>query len=307
MLVPSYVKLLTSGELERRIKILYNIAKRCALCPRRCHVDRLSDERGYCRTGRRIIISSAGPHYGEEDVLVGFYGSGTIFFANCNLSCVYCQNYEISHYGIGEEVTIDELAEYMLYLQKINCHNINLVTPTHYVPWIVEAVKIAAERGLNIPIVYNCGGYENVETIRLLKDIVDIYMPDIKYSDNSMAKKYSDAENYFLYAMESIKEMHCQVGCLRVDDNNIAYRGLLVRHLVLPNDIAGSEGVLKFIAQELSLDTYVNIMDQYRPMFRAHEYKELSRCPSLSEYNKVVEKALALGLHRGFSKKVAIY
>jgi putative pyruvate formate lyase activating enzyme len=307
MFVPSYIKLLTSGELEKRIKALYSIAKHCTLCPRKCQVNRLNDEKGYCRAGRKVIISSAGPHYGEEDVLVGFHGSGTIFFANCNLGCIYCQNYEISHYGVGEEVSVHELAEYMLYLQKINCHNVNLVTPTHYVPWIVEAVKVAAERGLSIPIVYNCGGYENVKTIRLLKDIVDIYMPDIKYSDSGMAKKYSDAEDYFLRAKESIKEMHYQVGVLKVDENNIAYRGLLIRHLVLPNGIAGSEEVLKFIAEELSLDTYVNIMDQYRPMFRAYEYKELSRRISVTEYNKVVEKALELGLHRGFSKRMLIY
>jgi len=296
---PAYLSLHATGELEERIEKLFKVLESCELCPRKCRVNRLEGERGYCRSGIELMVSSYGPHFGEEDELVGMYGSGTIFLTNCGLLCIYCQNYEISHKVEGDIKDEESVADYMLRLQNMGCHNINLVTPTHFTPQLVKAINVAAGKGLHLPIVWNCGGYENVETIRMLKDIVDIYMPDIKYSSAAPAKLYSNAPDYFERCKESVKEMYQQVGDLKVDDSGIAYRGLLVRHLVLPDDLAGSGEVLKFVAS-LSKNTYVNIMDQYRPCGQAFKYKELSRRPSSKEYLKVVEMARKLGLHRGF-------
>jgi len=283
----------------RRVEKLYEILKSCELCPRKCRVDRTKGEKGICRSGLNPVISSVGPHFGEEPELVGRHGSGTIFFTYCNLGCIYCQNYNISHRGYGKEITVEELAKQMLFLQEIYCHNINLVTPTHFVPQIVKAIEIAKRQGLKIPIVYNCGGYENVEVIKLLEGIVDIYMPDIKYSDDEIAGKYSNASDYFERAKESIKEMHRQVGDLQVEDG-IAVRGLIIRHLVLPDNLAGSQEILRFISEEISKDTYVNIMDQYRPMFKASSYPELNRRITSLEFSKVVDLARRFGLYRGF-------
>lgn len=297
---PSYLKLLESNELDKKIKELYSILECCELCPRKCHVNRLKGERGFCKSGKELMISSFGPHFGEEPELVGTHGSGTIFLTNCNLLCVYCQNYEISHLGEGREVSLEEAAEMMLALQKIGCHNINLVTPTHFAPQLVKAIKIAAEKGLKLPIVWNCSGYENVNVIKILDGIVDIYMPDIKYSNSESARKYSRAKDYFERCKEAVKEMHRQVGDLKIDERGIAYRGLIIRHLVLPNDLAGSEKVLEFVAS-LSKDSYVNIMDQYTPCWKAFEFKELSRPITASEYLKVIKIAKKLGLHRGFN------
>jgi len=297
---PSYLKLLESNELDKKIKELYSILECCELCPRKCHVNRLKGERGFCKSGKELMISSFGPHFGEEPELVGTHGSGTIFLTNCNLLCVYCQNYEISHLGEGREVSLEEAAEMMLTLQKIGCHNINLVTPTHFAPQLVKAIKIAAEKGLKLPIVWNCSGYENVEVIKILDGIVDIYMPDIKYSNSESARKYSRAKDYFERCKEAVKEMHRQVVDLKIDERGIAYRGLIIRHLVLPNDLAGSEKVLEFVAS-LSKDSYVNIMDQYTPCWKAFEFKELSRPITASEYLKVIKIAKKLGLHRGFN------
>ena len=297
---PSYVKLYESGELNEIIERLYKILESCELCPRKCRVNRLKGEKGYCRSGSELIVSSYGPHFGEEPELVGRHGSGTIFLTNCNLLCVYCQNYDISHLGYGEEVSIEEAADMMLSLQKRGCHNINLVTPTHFAPQLVKATEAAASRGLKIPIVWNCGGYENVEIIKLLDGIVGIYMPDIKYSEREPAKRYSNALDYFERSREAVKEMYRQVGGLKVDERGIAYRGLLIRHLVLPNNLAGSEKVLEFIVNELSKECYVNIMAQYRSCGKAYEYEELSRKPTLNEYFRVVDFARKLGLYRGF-------
>lgn len=305
MFEPAYLKSYKSNELNKRIEQLYAILKNCHLCPRKCGVDRTKNEKGICRSGIDLIVSSIGPHFGEEEPLVGSGGSGTIFLTNCNLRCIYCQNYEISHLGRGGTMSQKEVAKGMLYLQKIGCHNINFVTPTHFVPQLVEAIKIACEMGLRLPIVFNCGGYESLETIKLLDGIIDIYMPDIKYSDETNAEKYSNAPDYFERCKESVKEMHRQVGDLKIVDG-IAQRGLLIRHLVLPNDIAGSEKVLKFIAEEISLDAYVNIMDQYRPMYKAERFPELNRRPTLSEYNQVTEMAKKYGLHRGFQKRLLL-
>jgi putative pyruvate formate lyase activating enzyme len=301
MVAPSYLKLYESGKLDERITRLYRILESCELCPRRCRANRLEGKKGYCKSGKELIISSYGPHFGEEPEITGRNGSGTIFLTNCNLLCIYCQNYEISHLGYGEEVSIGEAAEMMLNLQSRGCHNINLVTPTHFTPQLVKAISVAAGRGLKLPIFWNCSGYENVETIKLLDGIVDIYKPDIKYSGSEPAKKYSNAPDYFERCKEAVREMHRQVGDLKVDERGIAFRGLLTRHLILPNNLAGSEKVLEFIAEELSKTCYVNIMAQYRPCGRAYEYEELGRRPTSTEYIKVVNYARKLGLHRGFS------
>ena len=298
--VPVYLETYESGVLDERIEKLEAILNECKLCPRACGVNRNKGEKGYCKSDKHLMVSSVQPHFGEEDVLVGTHGSGTIFLTNCNLRCIYCQNYDISHLGYGQRMTVEELAFSMLSLQKRGCHNVNFVTPTHFTPQIVKALKIAIEKGLRIPIVYNCGGYEAKSTIELLDGIVDIYMPDIKYGDVENAKKYSNAPDYFDRCKEAVKEMHRQVGDLKVDESGIAYRGLLIRHLVLPNGIAGSAEVLKFVATEISKESYVNIMMQYRPMYKAHEYKELNRGIKMSEYREAIDIAREGGLHRGF-------
>jgi len=297
---PSYIGLYESGALDERIRELYEILESCELCPRKCGKNRLKGEEGFCRSGRELIVSSYGPHFGEEEPLVGTRGSGTIFLTNCNLRCVYCQNYEISHLGIGREVSTERAAEMMIELQRRGCHNINLVTPTHFTPQIARSIKDAIKKGLRLPIVYNCGGYENVETIKLLEGIVDIYMPDIKYSSEEPAKKYSDAPDYFDRCRESVEEMYRQVGDLKTDEG-IACRGLLIRHLILPNDLAGSKEVLRFVSG-LSKDSYVNIMDQYRPEGEAWDYEELGRRPTRKEFYRAMEMAKEFGLHR-FSKE----
>lgn len=296
---PGYLELYEAGKLNERVERLFKILESCKLCARKCRVNRLEGEKGYCKSGKDMVVSSYGPHLGEEPELVGSHGSGTIFLTNCNLLCIYCQNYEISHQGEGKIRDEVEAADYMLKLQKAGCHNINPVTPTHFTPQLVKAISIAAGRGLSLPIVWNCSGYENVETVRLLDGIVDIYMPDIKYGNGETAKKYSNAPDYFEICREAVKEMHRQVGDLKVDDRGIACRGLIIRHLVLPDSLAGSEEILEFVAG-LSRDTYVNIMNQYRPCGEAHKYRELNRRPTSVEYFRVVDTASKLGLHRGF-------
>ena len=298
--VPVYLETYESGVLDERIDKLEAILNECKLCPRECGVNRNKGEKGYCKSDKHLMVSSVQPHFGEEDVLVGSHGSGTIFLTHCNLRCIYCQNYDISHLGYGQRMTEEEFAFNMLSLQKRGCHNVNFVTPTHFTPQIVKALKIAIEKGLRIPIVYNCGGYEAKSTIELLDGIVDIYMPDIKYGDVENAKRYSNAPDYFDRCKEAVKEMHRQVGDLKVDESGIAYRGLLIRHLVLPNGIAGSAEVLKFVATEISKEAYVNIMMQYRPMYKAYEYKELNRGIKMSEYREAIDIAREWGLHRGF-------
>lgn len=284
-------------ELRSRAEEAIRRLEHCEICPRRCGVNRADGELGFCRTGRLAKVSSAGPHYGEEPPLVGYHGSGTIFFAGCNLACVFCQNYEISQLDMGVEVTAERLAGIMMHLQLTGCHNVNLVTPTHVVPQILEALVIASEMGLSIPLVYNSGGYDSVDTLRLLDGIVDIYMPDAKYGSDEMAVRYSSAPGYVEVMKAAIREMHRQVGDL-VIENGIAVRGLLVRHLVLPNNLAGTEEVVRFIS-ELSKNTYINIMDQYRPEYRADRYAELSRRITLSEYREALRLARAAGLSRG--------
>ncbi len=299
-MLPLYLEKFSIHELQECSQKLNQLLESCKICPNECNVNRHFEKSGLCRSGDKVIISSVSPHYGEEPPLVGHFGSGTIFFTNCNLSCEFCQNYDISHLGIGREISIEELAQAMMNLQNRGCHNINFVTPTHFTPQIVQALILAIEKGLEIPLVYNCGGYESVNTLKLLDGIIDIYMPDIKYSINENAEKYSGAKNYWDFVQPAIKEMHRQVGDLKISKRGIAQRGLLIRHLVLPNQLTGSEKVLDFIANEISKDSYVNIMNQYRPAYRADNYKELSRQITTGEYFEVVNYAKDLGLWRGF-------
>lgn len=293
---PFYLQL-SDKEFKNKIDLLFSILNSCTLCGHKCKVNRNYDK-GICNTGINAKISSVFPHFGEERPLVGTQGSGTIFLSNCNCKCVYCQNYDISHFGKGQEVSNDELASKMIYLQSIGCHNINWVSPTHFAPQLVEALFIARENGLKVPVVYNTGGYDSPLLIKMLSGIIDIYMPDIKYGSNEKASKYSGANNYWDIVRKSVKEMYRQVGDLKIDAFGIAKRGLLIRHLVLPNDIAESDEVLKFIAEEVSKDTYVNIMKQYTPYFKSQYYKELTRAITEGEYRKVLDKANELGLRR---------
>jgi len=277
----------------------YKLLSPCCVCPRECKIDRLNGEIGNCKAGLDVEVSSYHQHFGEEPPLVGRCGSGTIFFTHCNLHCVYCQNHEISQIGAGRKVSFEELVQMMLRLQTLGCHNINLVTPTPWVPQIVKALAIAQTKGLNLPIVYNCGGYESLETLRLLNGIIDIYMPDIKYSDNSCAEKYSGVSDYWDIVRPALKEMYRQVGDLIVE-NGIAKKGLLIRHLILPNNIAGSKKCFEFIAKELSENAAVNVMAQYYPTFRAYQFSEINRRITTKEYRKALAELSRLGLDGGF-------
>jgi len=277
----------------------------CCLCPRHCGVNRLAGESGKCRVTSQVAVSSYGPHFGEEAPLVGRHGSGTIFFACCNLQCIFCQNYTISHFGEGSVVDNEELARMMLSLQSSGCHNVNLVSPTHVVPYILEALEIAASKGLYLPIVYNSGGYDSVETLKLLDGVVDIYMPDMKYSDEKTAERFSGVKNYPEVNRAAVKEMHRQVGDLRIDEQGVAQRGLLVRHLVLPNGLAGTEAVVRFLAQEVSTNTYLNVMAQYHPCYQAFDIPQLARPVSREEFNETVDLARQQGLHRLDKQQIA--
>jgi putative pyruvate formate lyase activating enzyme len=261
-------------------------------------VNRLAGESGQCRVTSQVIVSSYGPHMGEEAPLVGRNGSGTIFFSYCNLHCAFCQNYIISQLGEGEAVTKETLADMMLSLQAQGCHNINLVSPTHVVPYILEALEIAAAKGLNLPLVYNTGGYDALETLKLLDGIVDIYMPDMKYSDEKTAERLSGVKDYPEINRAAVKEMHRQVGDLEVDEKGIAQRGLLVRHLVLPNGLAGTQEIVKFLADEVSANTYLNIMSQYRPCYKAFDIPGLDRPLKDQEFNDAIKLAHQQGLYR---------
>ncbi len=302
MFIPSYIDAYRKRRLADRIKKAYKILEDCHLCPRECGVNRLNNEKGVCRTGRLAAVSSYNAHFGEEDPLVGTHGSGTIFFTNCNLLCVFCQNWEISHLGMGEETGSEALALMMLGLQRQGCHNINFVTPTHVVPQILDSLPYAIEGGLNVPLVYNTGGYDSVETLKLLEGIVDIYMPDFKFWDPETARKYVKAPDYPEKAREALKEMHRQVGDLVLDENGVATRGILLRHLVMPGGLAGTRDVMRFVAREISPNTYVNIMDQYRPCGSAHRYPPLDRGITGHEYEEALAAARQEGVTR-FDKR----
>lgn len=281
--------------LSPRTKELYRQMRTCSLCPRRCGVDRIAAKKGACRVTAEMLVSSIGPHFGEESVLVGDGGSGTIFFAGCNLACVFCQNYDISHYSRGVPVGVEQLAREMLRLQDIGCTNVNLVTPTHVVAPVAAAIETARSNGLRLPIVYNCGGYESVEILRLLHGLIDIYMPDMKYADARTAERLSGVPNYPEVCFAAVREMHRQVGDLAIHRGTAA-RGLLVRHLVLPNNLAGSRTIFEFLAREISPSTAVNIMDQYRPCFRASQYPGLNRPVPRDQYAAALSCARQKGL-----------
>jgi putative pyruvate formate lyase activating enzyme len=297
---PSYLRLHEKGELKNRIQILNKFMGECRLCPRECRVNRLKGDVGYCKAGSEIEISSAFPHFGEEPPLVGHHGSGTIFLTHCNLRCIFCQNYDIAHLGRGETVTVSEMARVMLRLQEMGCHNINFVTPTHYVPQIVASLPEAIDIGLRLPLVYNCSGYESIEVIRLLHDIVDIYMPDVKFMNGEYSAKFCNAPDYPEVINKVLEEMHHQVGDLTLNSDGVAEKGLLIRHLVMPKKVASSEEVLRFIAEEISVNSYVNIMEQYRPEYLAHDHPEINRRTTHKEYLEAVEVARHYHLYRGF-------
>ena len=295
---PAYLDLGRAGLRERSEQARELMGNPCGVCPRGCKVNRAEDDRrGFCRAGGRAIVSSFGPHFGEEAPLVGSGGSGTIFFASCNLACVFCQNWQISQAREGEEASPEQLARMMLWLQQRGCHNINLVSPTIYGPQILAALPYAIEGGLRLPLVYNSGGYDSLPMLRLLDGVVDVYMPDIKYSDDRMAARYSLVKGYYGAAKEALREMHRQVGDLVVEDG-VAARGLIIRHLVLPEGIAGTAEVMRFIAEELSPDSYVNVMEQYRPDHKAARYPALTRRITAEEYREALRTAQRHGLHR---------
>jgi putative pyruvate formate lyase activating enzyme len=292
-------------ELQNRIEAAYGLLESCRVCPRECGVNRLkNDKLGFCRSGLNPVVSSASPHHGEEPPLSGTRGSGTIFFANCNLRCAYCQNYPISHLGNGAERTPGELACQMLWLQEQGCHNLNLVTPTHFMPQILKALGIARDRGFSLPVVYNTSGYESVEALRLLDGIVDIYLPDMRYSDEAAARRYSIAPHYPEVNRAAIREMYRQVGNLVLDHNGIATRGIIIRHLVLPGGLSGTEGVMKFLAEEISKDVYISLMSQYFPAYKACEIKELSRRITPEEYEEARSIMERYGLENGWMQKI---
>lgn len=289
---------LSGQELQSKAEQALKLLDQCAVCPRYCGVNRAAGEKGKCRGGRNAVISSWGPHFGEESVLVGRTGSGTVFFTHCNLGCVFCQNYDISQLDEGSETTPGQLADIMLELQDSGCHNLNLVSPSHYVPQILESLALARVDGLKIPLVWNSGGYDAKEALDLLDGVVDIYMPDLKFGDDTAAAVYTGVKDYFTVAGAAVKEMHRQVGDLKTDQNGLAYQGLMVRHLVMPDNLARSDKIFKFIAEEVSRNTYINIMDQYYPAHKARQFPELARRITRREYQSAISIASEYGLTR---------
>ena len=298
MTEPSYIRLYRTGELARRIEKALAMMESCLLCPRRCGVNRLKGETGFCQTGRKARVASYNAHFGEEAPLVGIHGSGTIFISSCNLLCNFCQNYEISHNKEGADVGPEQMASMMIQLSDLGCHNINFVTPSHVVPQLLEALPFAIEKGMKVPLVYNSGGYDSVETLKLSEGVFDIYMPDFKFWDNRWAERYCNAPDYREVALDALREMHRQVGELVTDDGGIAMTGLLVRHLVMPKEIAGSEKFFEFLAKEISPHTYVNVMDQYRPCGSAQKDEFIHRRLEMGEYREAIDAARKAGLKR---------
>ena len=296
--IPAYLNTLNTGDLAERVAEAYEHLSICDVCAWECPVDRRAGQIGVCRTGERARVSSYGPHMGEEDPLRGWRGSGTIFFTRCNLRCQYCQNHDISQTDRGDEVEPEQIATMMLELQSLGCHNINFVSPSHVVPQILAAVLIAAKAGLKVPLVYNTGGYDSKVMLKLLDGVIDVYMPDMKYSDPDTARRYSKIRNYPQINRAAVKEMHRQVGDLVIDDKGVAQRGLLVRHLVLPDKIAGTEETVRFLAEEVSPHTYLNLMDQYHPAYKSHLYPELHRRLTDEEFRAAMNAARFAGLNR---------
>jgi putative pyruvate formate lyase activating enzyme len=294
----AYIKTFNAGLLKKKIDTAYKMLKACNLCPRKCGVNRFSGDTGICKTGKNALVSSYNAHFGEEAPLVGSKGSGTIFFTHCNLMCLFCQNYDISHEGYGQELSTEQISALMLALQKQGCHNINFVTPSHVVPQILSAVEIAVQNGLTVPLVYNSGGYDRVETLKLLRGVFDIYMPDFKFWDPQIAASACDAHDYPEVARKALIEMHRQVGDLVANKAEIAERGLLIRHLVLPHGLAGTREIMRFIATKISSNSYVNIMSQYRPCGKAAAVKGLETYPSNADYQEAVNAAVQEGITR---------
>ena len=295
---PSYIRAYEKGWLKQKAAKARNLLQSCTLCPKKCGVDRMAGETGFCNTAKLSWVSSYSPHFGEEEPLVGTHGSGTIFFTHCNLLCLFCQNFDISHRGAGQKVTDDDLAGIMLDLQNQGCHNINFVTPSHVVPQILAAVEVAVQHGLNVPLVFNTGGYDRVATLKLLEGVVDIYMPDFKFWDSQVAANSCQAGDYPAMARRALAEMHRQVGDLQIDEAGIARRGLLIRHLVLPGGLAGTREIMRFIARKISPASYVNVMSQYRPCGRAAEVKGLESQLAPGDYKDAVRAAQEEGIMR---------
>ena len=294
---PAYGKLEKEGKLAERVEEAYSIFEECRLCPRECGVNRLDGEKGFCQAPLKVMVYVAQPHFGEEISLVGEHGSGTIFFSNCNLRCVFCQNWPIAIRGEGRAIEDEGLAQMMMFLQEIGCHNINLVTPTHVMPNILSATQIAFKKGLRIPLVYNTSGYERVEIIKVLDGVVDIYMPDIKFMDGDMAAKFSSgASDYPDFTTAAVLEMNRQVGIHQVDKRGIARRGLIIRHLVMPNRVAGTKKFVEWVAENLPKSTYVNIMSQYHVDYKAFEYPEIARGITVQEFLEAMDWAEKHGL-----------
>ena len=290
-------------DIKERIEKAYALLEKCMVCPRKCAVNRLEGERGFCGVGKNPKVASYNVHYGEEPPISGTKGSGTIFFSGCNLRCMYCQNFPISQMRHGKEITTQELADMMLYLQSKGCHNINLVTPTHLVPQILRALSFAWEKGLDLPLVYNTSGYDTTESLQLLDGIIDVYLPDMRYSDNRTAKKLSSVEDYVEVNRKAIKQMYQQTGNLITGEWGIARKGLIIRHLILPDNLAGSDQTFRFIKQEISQDAYVSLMGQYFPSFRASRHVSINRKISPEEYESVVESFFKSGLSRGWMQE----
>ncbi|MCX7926553.1 MAG: radical SAM protein [Candidatus Omnitrophica bacterium] len=300
-MTPLYLKAYNTGKLKKTTEKLWQLLKCCCLCPRKCKVNRLKDERGYCKTGFSAGVYSYMPHHGEEPPISGSRGSGTIFFSHCNMRCVYCENYKFSQVDTKtQDATVEELANIMLKLQKLSCHNINFVTPTHVIPQILKALMIAIEEGLTIPLVYNSSGYELPEVIRLLDGIIDIYLPDLRYASDEMAIKYSNAPNYSFYSKNSIKEMYRQTGIAKFNEEGLITGGVIIRHLVLPNNISGTKEIMEFIAKEISQETYISLMSQYLPCYKASDFPELNRRISRKEYENAYVAMSSAGLYNGW-------
>ncbi|MCU0652105.1 MAG: radical SAM protein [Candidatus Omnitrophica bacterium] len=297
---PLYIKAYHSGKLKDLAEKTFQLLNNCEICPRKCKVNRIKGEMGFCKTALLPQVCSFIPHHGEEPPISGEHGSGTIFFSHCNMHCVYCQNYEFSQSGEGKEVDFDGLADIMLQLQDMGCHNVNFVTPTHVLPQILKALELAIPKGLKIPLVYNTSGYELPEMIKLLDGIIDVYLPDMRYAQNEPAIKYSAALDYPRYNQEAVREMHRQVGIAKISEDGIIKKGLIIRHLVLPDNLAGTEKIMEFISCELSVDTYISLMSQYFPCYKADRYPELLRRITLEEYQAAQDIMAQYNLYNGW-------
>lgn len=304
---PSYIDLYKTGKLKKRAEQALQILSSCDCCPHNCKINRVMGEFGICASGYLPIVSSYTAHHGEEPVLSGKFGAGNIFFGNCNLKCIYCQNFEISqNYKVERhhEVSYERLADIMIELQRKGCHNIGLVSPTHFSASILKSIYLAAQQGLTLPIIYNTNGYDSIDMLKLYDGVIDIYLPDFKYGDDDSAKKYSNAENYFEHSKAAIKEMFRQVGDELIYDGDVVVRGLIIRHLVLPNGIAESEKVFKFIAEELSPKVHISLMSQYYPTNKAYKEILLDRKLRVSEYEKAIELMDKYGLTNGWIQEI---